>query len=966
MSNRIYSSRLDFRPGWVVKDQRYAVPGAPAEMFNTQLDLLSEGALRQTWGTAPFAFWGTVGAGGQLKADSAPNAGRRPGICAIANTKDGDDGEADVIIVADQQKNGSNTDTVFYWVTDPSTYTSPINMIWGNNITASCQDGQSLTFHYADVAFVMGRERTDYPMTVSMSSTYGTLSGYGTWAFTWAAPSPGTPTTYTVDLVLTHTETAETASLALSVGVGTASSYKVSEKYYAVAIGNPFPDQTVLCNSTQTFSLYDPAVSPLRQTGVWAATVGTTVGGGAFLIPWANETVTYPIYQMSSNYSKAYWETTGAQFNLGFTDGYGGSFLGTGTIRHFLPLQPTRAQEHSSTYLGQGTAMRPINTVSSVTQPRTGPLGIWKSATMNGRAYWFNGYSGTSFWHDADDPTTTGTIGLTRPTNSVTLSTDTRTGSSEKGQWPKRRVRYWISETDGDGLESGLSVDYVEIDNKDFTDDLVVLSNIPSASTTLSKINIYRSFTKDASPYFLTSGAKGASTWSYRDHIPDDELGDPPWTHGDLPPYDAFCPVVYYDRLWCLGTRPGVATAVRTTLFWSDINEPESFWWDGNWANVYGDDGDEVTALVRDRTGLLIFKNNHLYLMSGRTPDEISFNEITVEDSDTGVGCPHINAVVATDFGVFFYWNRGIYRYLQGQVVKVSGPISPILEGRQDAFTVATDSVWPYYGRPYGWSVTMDYDNVSQVVYFGCRGEFPTQLFDPTDVTETSTNELTALLDVKNARWIGMYTYHLGLIRRANVKLHENWKGGGETWVSNMLIGAPMSDVNIADLGYGVHHPIAFVPGMAGMGNMPINSKAKFRPIIGNLGPFSSKRFLYVDYLIDEQGIDYTSTDASVRSILYLDGATTGTASTLTVGGGAVYSEQLRHVLGHVGSEVEVEVVFDPNKTGDLIRLFEYSVGWQNLGRERAERPGSAPSSPPGGPGWTSPPVSIGGGGGRK
>lgn len=979
MSNRVYTSRLDFRPGWVMRQQRYGVPGAPAEMYNCQLDLLAEGALRQTWGAAPFAFRGTTGPTGQYLA--ATVSGRRPGICHIDSIKAGDAGEQDTIIVVDQQENAttaSQTDSVFYWITAPDNSNRQSRWPHGKSFAATVTSGRALSYYVKDLVYTMGYDIDDgTPFTFSQIFGTMTLAAWGTTGFKLTSPS-SIGATYTATDVLLFTNSTTGVSY-LTTFTTVVQPYPetvmaVNDAHF-IQLEAPFEDFTVLHTQRRYFQGLSSG-SPTPDKDLFAATASSYSQAGEDF--WTD---TFSIRMRGGYpYPPEYWESDSnwAQYPTEDSTGTPSLIIGTPTFTHWMPVGPVKINQTGVNNAARSAALRAVNTVSDVSQPKTGPLGIWRSATMNGKAYFFNGYSGTAFSIDIYTPTSTDSIGLDRPAFTLTaIGTYTKPGSDNKNEPRKGPYRYWIAEIDENGFESGISENYLQFTNDKYRTEGILIGTSTTASTdaitpasnTQSFMRLYRSFRNDYAPYHLAD-LDAYNTPYFEDNSADDSLGDPPWTHGDAPPYDAFSPVVYYDRLWLLGTRPGVTGAKRTTLFWSDINEPESFWWDGNWANVYGDDGDEVTAMIRDKTGLLIFKNNHTYLMSGRSPDEISFNEITVEDSDTGVGCPHQNAVVATDFGVFFYWNRGVYRYFQGLIQKVSGPIAPLLEGREDIFTVNEEDTWPYYGAPYDWSVTMDYDNVTEVIYFGCQGDFP---FNKARVAGENSDELTCLLDVKNARWIGQYTYHLGLIRRVNVDLYDKWYGTPNTYSGGILMGALMSDVwsganksptTDDRLGFSTHHPLVILPGTAAMGNCPVYARTKFRPIIGNLGPYSSKRFLYADYLVDEQGIGQGTSNSALLSTLYLDGSTTGSSSTLTVGGGAVYSDQIRHTLGHIGAEIEAEIVFDPTKVGDTFRLFEYSIGWQNLGREKAERPGAAPASPPGGPGWTSPPVSLGGGSG--
>ena len=131
MSNRIHSSRLDFRSGWVMLQQRYGVPGAPAEMNNVQLDLLAEGAVRPTWGMVPFAFDGNAytAASTDSQYTFSTVGPKYTGISGIEVLKVGDGGTADtVMLTVDKQAPAQSTySTVFYYLTAPTTVSKKMN-----------------------------------------------------------------------------------------------------------------------------------------------------------------------------------------------------------------------------------------------------------------------------------------------------------------------------------------------------------------------------------------------------------------------------------------------------------------------------------------------------------------------------------------------------------------------------------------------------------------------------------------------------------------------------------------------------------------------------------------------------------------------------------------------------------------------------------------------------------------------
>jgi hypothetical protein len=873
-----------------------------------------------------------------------------------------------------------------------------MNLPWGHTFSFQCTAEQSLTFWKGDLVYLMGEGRAtdprldiydNLPLAAAKVAGTGTITDTGSRFIYVATGGVGTDT---MTVTLAHTVTSEIHTFTMVIDVA-AGITEVNPRY---VIQNPVPiDYKTPCSTDSVtdwldfktptrsddpgivpFQTYEPLQSGIGKYLDFGSTTGTNLYA-TDLPPsvWEKADTSTHYFAATCGYIVDVPPPTPTEVGVGYFYYY----YPVGPVVNKFSPSPSSTVSEAYDAVAMSTALNLCQTVSTV-QPRQGPLGVWKSASMNGRAYWFNGYSGTSFWMDTDDPTSTGDIGKARPDASgITLTTFIK-GAGEKTFYPKMQTRYWFAEIDEDGLESGLADDHHDFNNTSYTIKGIEIQDIPPATNSLSHWIIYRSLSKAKDPYFLKGLPKGHSTESWQDYKVDDDLGDPPWIHGDRPPWDAFSPVVYYDRLWCLGTRPGVEGAIRTTLFWSDINEPESFWWDGNWANVYADDGDEVTALVRDKTGLLVFKNNHLYLMTGRTPDEISFNELTVEDSDTGVGSPHPNAIVATDMGVFFYWNRGIYRYMGGQVIKISKRISPILEGYDAHFPSELDIQWPYYGKPDDWSTQLSYDPVSQVIYIGMRGVFPNIESMPDDYFEFIypdviydpnpnslfnpgvTNELTLLLDAANARWIGMYTFDFGFFRRAKLTLYDQWHTRStrtSTQGSSLIAGYLGGHSEF--LGFHEKHPVMAVPSTGLMNTVPIWHMVKFRPISGNLGPYSSKRFIALDYLMDDDGAVFNSASSQVESNAYLDADASVTSTvSLTVQGGAIYSTRIRHQLGLVGSEIESQLYFDKARLGGVIRLFEYGVAWQNMGREVAERPGAAPASPKGGPALTGPPVKLG------
>jgi hypothetical protein len=233
-------------------------------------------------------------------------------------------------------------------------------------------------------------------------------------------------------------------------------------------------------------------------------------------------------------------------------------------------------------------------------------------------------------------------------------------------------VRYKVSWVT-DGLESPLSKDYLEVSLDGLT-NTVTISNVPTTTVTGDTTRLYRTEAGRKQYYFLDYVPYVGGRDPYTDTTDDLELGDFPQFHGEPPPENGMCPIVYYDRMWCLGGTG------HNTLYWSDLNEPQSWSMDSNYADIYANDNDYGTCLVRDYNGLLVFKSNHIYRLAGRTPSDMVLSELTLSDGrDVSLGCPHIGALASTPEGLFFYWKGAIYKYRAGKVNRISEDIDPTL-----------------------------------------------------------------------------------------------------------------------------------------------------------------------------------------------------------------------------------------------------------------------------------------------
>ena len=119
----------------------------------------------------------------------------------------------------------------------------------------------------------------------------------------------------------------------------------------------------------------------------------------------------------------------------------------------------------------------------------------------------------------------------------------------------------------------------------------------------------------------------------------------------------------YPDRLYFSSLPSAVATPIIT--------------WDtsattGDWIDISPSDGENITALHRTKTALLVFKNNHLYRVYSilQTDPDPQFN----------VGTYSAQSVVEAKNGVYFHHPTGFYRY-DGGVTEISRPIIDIVNG---------------------------------------------------------------------------------------------------------------------------------------------------------------------------------------------------------------------------------------------------------------------------------------------
>jgi len=209
------------------------------------------------------------------------------------------------------------------------------------------------------------------------------------------------------------------------------------------------------------------------------------------------------------------------------------------------------------------------------------------------------------------------------------------------------------------------------------------------------EFRVYRTYADGADPFYVGSVEVGATSTDFVDNTHDDDLGNPPFTHGDSPPSEIKDWVSYYDRVY------GITNG---ELYWSDLGQPESWYTasDGNFLRFGFGDGDVGTAITRFGDSLLLWSEDHLYQVFGRIPSEFTLKEVIPSDGPTkSIGCADRRAITYAPDGQYFYWQKRIYKITASSVVPVSTPIDRLLppDTAQYEFGKAALIYSPIFGR---------------------------------------------------------------------------------------------------------------------------------------------------------------------------------------------------------------------------------------------------------------------------
>lgn len=117
------------------------------------------------------------------------------------------------------------------------------------------------------------------------------------------------------------------------------------------------------------------------------------------------------------------------------------------------------------------------------------------------------------------------------------------------------------------------------------------------------------------------------------------------------------------DRVYFSSLPSAVATPVVT---WNTAVDT------GDWIDISPSDGENITALRRTKSALLVFKNNHIYRIYSITESE--------PDPKINVGTYSKDSVVSAKDGTYFHHPSGFYRYADGEPKEISKPIQDIVD----------------------------------------------------------------------------------------------------------------------------------------------------------------------------------------------------------------------------------------------------------------------------------------------
>lgn len=276
-------------------------------------------------------------------------------------------------------------------------------------------------------------------------------------------------------------------------------------------------------------------------------------------------------------------------------------------------------------------------------------------------------------------------IGLTSDRPDITQVTIARTAAGNI----RGIVKYFISEVVS-GVEGPLS-EGAEFDTGEEADTIQL--TFDHADLYNNDYRIYRTFADGVDPFLVDTVEVGATATTFNDSTHDDDLGGPPFIHGDPPPTGIVAMVSYFDRVYGI-------TADK--LYWSDLGQPESWYTaaDGNFLRFGFGDGDSGKAISRAGDSLLLWSSNHLYQVFGRIPSEFTLREVLPSDgSSDSIGVLNHRAITHAPDGIYFFWNNRVYRLRGSNIAPISTPIDAIFANGTIASIKAALEFSAFYDR---------------------------------------------------------------------------------------------------------------------------------------------------------------------------------------------------------------------------------------------------------------------------
>ena len=239
-------------------------------------------------------------------------------------------------------------------------------------------------------------------------------------------------------------------------------------------------------------------------------------------------------------------------------------------------------------------------------------------------------------------------------------------------------VKYYISQVTLD-VEGALSTAF-DTDGVDTKDGMQVDITFDHADYYNNTYRIYRTSANGFQPQYIGTVDVAAATpgTTFTDNVLDIDLGNVPREHGDPPPADLHTVIVAYGRLFGCN---------ETTLYWSDVNYPESWFTNefGNNLRIVDGDSDKVCLITQDDLSFVIFTERNIYRLFGRIPEEFELKPIErTPGLSVGLGFrdgtnDSQNKVISTDHGLVFRSPKGVFLLSGENVVELTKDIRDLL-----------------------------------------------------------------------------------------------------------------------------------------------------------------------------------------------------------------------------------------------------------------------------------------------